>query len=341
MGRDFKLPEWDIALAARRLLYRPALTSSPLTGECGPSRSLADWIDRLSDPAQTSGSTLAGPVLCRFAADFLAAYLHPEFISRAPEDAETRLIFEQFVHRRHGTASLENQNALRNRLLRLGFALCMVADLPRTAHILGDIITRRLDPSHFSGRFTALDIGAGTGVLSVAMAICARRNGFQSVHITALERDTEVAESTDALLQTLGIGKVVMADAKDPAVYERILDKRFPVAFVSNETLPSQGHRLWKEDFVPISQTLMNVGGETVRQAEFFPLSLAATVRDRAEPVELCAENGFEISDKYPMRLMKAWGIRLQDGLWSLERIGEPFRQYVSPDWLPLLGRRW
>ena len=333
------LPKQNIALAAKQLLYRPALKTPVLVPECGPSRSLADWLNVLSDPAQFPDGKLPGQILCRFAADFLLAYLHPQYIHRAPTEAEALRTLDQFVHRRHGTASLEGQSDLRSRLLKLGFALCMVADLPRTAHILGDIMTRRLDPSLFANRFIGLDIGAGTGILSVAMAICARRNSFASIEITALERDKEVAAHTAALLQTLAIGSVVVADAKATATYHGLGDT--PIAFVCNETLPSQGHRLWKEDFVPISQTLLAAKGHLLHQATFFPLTMAATTRDESELIEIGPDNNFSCNQKYPMRLMKVWGIRLQDGLWPLEHIGEPFRDAVSPDWLPLLGRRW
>jgi hypothetical protein len=339
MGRGNTPPKRYIASAAKQLLHRPALRTPVLTKECAPSLSLVDWIALLSDKYRLPDEKLTGPLLCRFAADFMLAYLHPKFIHQAASEQECRLTFEQFVHRRHGTASLEGKDELRDRLLRLGFALCMVADLPRTAHILQDIITRRLDPAFFNEIFQGLDIGSGTGILSLAMAACAGRNEFAEIKITAFERDEAVAWQTEKVFKALRIGRVVTGDAKAPTMY-RQLDNA-PIAFVCNETLPSQGHRLWKEDFIPISRTLLRIKGNALRRAAFFPMALAATARQDDGLVEFGTDNQFTTNSEYPMRLMKAWGIRLQDGLWPLERIGEPMRGCVSANWLPLLGRRW
>lgn len=122
------------------------------------------------------------------------------------------LLFDRFVHRRLGSDVLENCLELRKQLLSYGFALCMLADLPKSVHIFKAIAEAktRLDGEPFTG----LDIGSGTGILMLAMDVQAKRNGFEGSSLVGIERNQIVAERTNEVLGNMGLGNVLVADAK-------------------------------------------------------------------------------------------------------------------------------
>lgn len=325
-------PQPPLAAQAARLLHRKALAAPLLAPDGYSDRPLACEIDRLRDPARP----VADADLVRLLAKYAHAYVHDSAAQALPLD-ELTLLFDQFHNRRRGCESLDGRDELRHRLLRLSFALTMVADLPKSARIVREILHTPLAPGQ-GGPFLGLDIGTGTGILMLAMHLAAHRAGYGAIRLVGVERDRATWERTVALTRTLGTGVALLGDAKAPATYAALPEG--PVRFVCNETLPSLGRRLWKEDFVPISQALFGALGDRLAGARFFPAALW-TRKSESEVVRLGVENGFAPASGYPLRLLRAEAIELGGAPVRLDMIGEDCLGHVRPQWRERLGSRW
>jgi len=328
----FLPPQPPLAALAARLLHRKTQTAPLFAPDGYSDRPLACEIDRLRDAAREPSDA----DLVRLLAKYAHAYVH-DSEARPVSLAELTLLFDQFHHRRRGCESLDGRDDLRRRLLRLSFALTMIADLPKSARIVREILDTPL--RHDDGAsFLGLDIGTGTGILMLAMHLAACRAGYSPIRLVGVERDRTTWERTVALTRTLGIGVALLGDAKSPATYAALPEG--PVHFVCNETLPSLGQRLWKEDFVPISQALFTALGERLAEATFFPAALWAR-KDEDEAVRLGVENGFAPASDYPLRLLRAEAIELSGEPVRLDRIGHECAVHVRPEWRERLGSRW
>lgn len=321
-----------LAACCARLLHRPVLRAPLLDPAAYENISLREEIDRLAEP----GTPIDDAGLVRLLAKYFHAYVHGSHEERLSLDA-IGLLFDQFHNRRRGADSLEGRRDLRAFLLHHGFALCMLADLPKSAHILRQILTTPLPP-RAGAPFLGLDIGTGTGVLMLAMHIAARRAGFAAPRTIGIERDQTVQERTDALARTLGVGQAILGDATRPETYAALPEG--PVSFVCNETLPSLGRRMWREDFSPISAALFAALGQRLAAAAFFPAAL--WVGDGQETtVRLGPENAFSPDTRPPVRLLRAMAIEMDGGPLPLDRIGRDFARHVQPPWQERLARRW
>lgn len=322
-----------IAQLSRRLLHRAPCSEPPVPPSAWTNTSLASDLARLGDPERSLvRQDVAAMVLKLF-----HAYVNPGSEETCVPLSEITLLMDRFANRRHGFAALEGRRELRRLLLDHGFALSMIADLPKTVHIVHSIAARSL-AAQGKHRFYGLDIGAGTGVLMVAMHLCAGRNGFESRTITGIERDRRIQERADGLMRRLGTGRVLLADAKDTEAYASLAGK--PIHFVCNETLPSLGHRLWKEDFPVIGRTLVAALGREVENAAFFPEALLAA-GPGGEPARLCAANGFAPKTSRPIRLLRAAAITINDRTIPLDHIGKEERDLVTDSWRDRLSHRW
>lgn len=321
-----------LAACCARLLHRPVLRAPLLDPAAYKDTSLREEIDSLAEPA----SAIDDAGLVRLLAKYFHAYVHGSHDERLSL-ADIGLLFDQFHNRRRGADSLENRRDLRAFLLHHGFALCMLADLPKSAHILRQILTAPLSP-RAGAPFLGLDIGTGTGVLMLAMHVAARRAGFAAPRTIGIERDKAVRDRTDALARALGVGQAILGDAKRPETYAALPGG--PLSFVCNETLPSLGRRMWREDFSPISAALFAALGHRLAAAAFFPAAL--WVGDGQEvTVRLGPENTFSPSTRPPVRLLKALAIEMDGGPLPLDQIGRDFAPHVQPPWRERLARRW
>ncbi|GKT29126.1 hypothetical protein ADUPG1_001052, partial [Aduncisulcus paluster] len=198
-----------------------------------------------------------------------------------------------------GSDVLENCLDLRKRLLSYGFALCMLADLPKSVHIFKAIAESK---TQLDGEpFTGLDIGSGTGVLMLAMDVQAKRNGFEGSSLVGIERNQIVAERTNEVLGSMGLGN----------------------------TLPGAGRSLWKEDFIFISKTLFDGLQEHTADAGCFPEAVLVGRSPEEMLTVLDSTTGFQLRDeKYPLRLMKPYGISLSGEMTGLEDVGQAYESF-------------
>ncbi len=325
-----------IKKASLRLLQRPAMPETVLSEDIYRKTSLNEDLEQAGD----SSCDLDGPLLMNILVKFFHAYVYPGSHETVQSLEDISLLFDQFVHRRLGSDVLENSLKLRKDLLAYGFALCMLADLPKSAHIFKTIAEAEAEVSTDGEAFTGLDIGAGTGILMLAMSVQSRRNGFEGASLVGIERNQIVAERTNEVLGRMGLGNVIVADAKKPESYGFLGERK--LHFVSNETLPSVNHSLWKEDFIFISKALFDGFPEQTSEASFFPEAVLVGRNSSEMLTVLDSSNGFQLhTEKYPLRLMKPYAISLSGMMTPLEQVGRDYVHYIPELWAAVLTRRW
>ena len=323
-----------IKKSSLRLLQRPAMEETVLPEEIYRRTSLNDDLAESGNP----DVELEGPLLLNIMVKFFHAYVYPGSHEQELGLDEVSLLFDRFVHRRLGSDVLENCLDLRKQLLSYGFALCMLADLPKSVHIFKAIA--EAEPQLDGEPFTGLDIGSGTGILMLAMDVQSRRNGFKGCSLVGIERNQIVAERTNEVLGRMGVGNVLVADAKKVDSYGFLEGRK--LHFVCNETLPSTGRSLWKEDFIFISKTLFEGLEEQTAHAGFFPESVLVGRTPEEMLTVLDSSAGFQLTnEKYPLRLMKPYAIGLSGEMTRLEEVGQIYEKYIPAGWRSALTRRW
>ncbi|WP_291330120.1 hypothetical protein [Desulfovibrio sp. UCD-KL4C] len=323
-----------IKKASLRLLQRPAMPKAVISSAIYRETSLAFDIAEAEDPA----TELDGPLLINILVKFFHAYVYPDTHEKVVPLEQISLLLDQFVHRRLGSDILEGCIETRKILLAYGFALCMLADLPKSAHVFKSIADGTIVQDGES--FTGLDIGSGTGILILAMSIFAKRNGFLNTSIVGIERNQIVAERTNDLIGRMGLGNVIVADAKKRGTYGFLENKK--VHYVTNETLPSINRSLWKEDFIFICKTLYDHFYAQISEAKFFPDAILVGRSQTEMLTVINSSNCFQMPDeKYPLRLMKPYAISLSGNMVSLESVGHAYEEYIPEVWRAVLTHRW
>ena len=325
----------DLSTLALRLLERQPPPGPVIAPELLVPGTLPELIAALARPETSAHPALLGSLILKYA----HAYVHPE---RLDEDLSLAALTElagRFVRRRSGTALLDGQSALRRLLLHHGFALQMLLDLPKTVHLLSALLAATPD---VSDSFLGLDCGAGTGILLLGAYLLARRSGVAAPTLIGFEVQPQVAARADALLASLGVGRVRQADATRPETFAALPEG--PVACLANETLPSAGRRLYKEPFPAISAALFAALGPRLSRTVFLPEAVWASDRAGREWLRLTPENAFAgdvgNQDK-PLRLAFMRDVELAGQRLPVERVGEGLAWLVAEPWREALCRRW
>jgi hypothetical protein len=219
------------------------------------------------------------------------------------------------------------------------YPLRMLADLPRTAHIFRSVANRALLPSQAPRPYLGLDCGTGSGILLTAAWFQAKRNSIENIRLFGVEYDSEVAERTRLLLASLGLGQIIVNDARDPAVYASLPEGA--MAFVGNENVPSPASRLTAEPFSTIHAAVFSVMSKRLRQTIFFPEALV--VRDTHVEIDvvLSKNNRFQPPRQYRSLRLRPWSIVIEGRLTRLRQVGKEFRNYLPEDWLRVMPGRW
>jgi len=202
-------------------------------------RPLSSDVDALSDPAldfETDRSEV-NEVVMNLVIKYLAAYLkvaHTEIVTMRREihRAITRqesspadiLIIQQYGTDMIGEGSDE-------------FPVRCLADSRQTAAIFKEIAFT--DRFKANGRFTGVDWGSGTGILTLAMAIAARRrNVSERLSIGVDLREKAARHSRRVLKQALGSNEaqVICNDILKSRILPDLL-KKHPIHFWVSETI--------------------------------------------------------------------------------------------------------
>ena len=217
--------------------------------------------------------------------------------------------------------------------------LRMLADLPRAAHVFRSVANRPLPPALVNDPFLGFDLGSGSGMLLAAAWFQAKRNGAGETRLIGVERDPDLGERVDGLLASLGIGEIVVADARDPGLYARFPE--MPVAFVANENLPRHSCRIAGETFCAIHAALFADMDKRLKSAVFFPEALILRDHDAEVDVVLSKNNRFQMPRHFRHLHTRPRSCIIEGRLTRLRQIGKDFRKYVPRDWLRAMPDRW
>ncbi|WP_157493164.1 hypothetical protein [Desulfonatronovibrio magnus] len=325
----------NIQDAALTLLLRQPIETHILPAHLYRSDSLAQEIEKACVPKNDLSRTDILNILVKY----FYAYIYPDSMDSSINLKDISVCFNQFIHRRLGTPLLWDKIDLRRSLLKYGFSLAMLADLPKSAHIFHEIALSKIDPDKFKGFFLGIDIGAGTGILMLAQMVAARKNEFDKIKITGIERDKPTFERTRLIADKLNLGTMLLGDAKKRLTYSFLSNDS--VTFISNETLPGVSARLWKEDFIVINKMLFDSYETLLRLTHFFPNQVYARDKSTERVIILNRDNNFYNTNQYPLRLMYPYAIELDNAACPLTEIGWEYAALLQDPWPDILSHRW
>lgn len=267
---------------------------------------------------------------------YFHAYVYPGSHKHAVDLGEITSLFEIFA--RHREEDAKADAGLMAKLRTWSFALRMLADVPKTAHIFRTIAATPAGPASMGEEFRALDIGTGSGILLLAEIVQAWRGGFRNIRAVGIEVDAQVGARTAEIFRDLGLGEVVLGNAREPAVYGIM-----PQAphFVCNETVAAMHERLGREDFTLINRTIFPLYGVGLMRAGFFPEALIVYAPCRKVSAILSRKNGFQLPRAYRGLSFYPRAVAIEGRIVPLNRLGEEFVQYIPLGSRRLLTRRW
>lgn len=293
--------------------------------------SLRDDCQRLSHPATPMTDT----DILSFLLKYFHACLYPGSEDHAvPLDEASELLGRFYdLWTGHGPKDLPLAGA------HSAYPLRMLSDLPRTAHIFRSVANRALLPAQVPYPYIGLDCGTGSGILLLAAWFQAKRNGIDDIKLVGVEYDSELAKRTGLLLRSLGVGQVVVGDARDAATYAALPEG--PLAFVGNENVPAPASRLTAEPFSEIHAALFAALSKRVRRALFFPEALVVRDIHAGIDVVLSKNNRFQPPRHYRSLILRPRSIVIEGRLTRLWQVGKNFRHYLPDIWLHSMPGRW
>jgi len=296
--------------------------------------SLKQHIERLCDPSTpvTDESLVSLVLKCFY------GFVHEGMLDTPIPLRDVTELFNLFS--RHRSLNEPGDDiGLMNTLRRYSYALRMLADVPKSAHILRSIIGKKLSSEEHDGEFVGLDIGSGTGVLMIGQYIQARRNGFRRIESWGIENDLFLGERTFSFCRDLRVGIIVPVDAKRPEAYSVVAGKK-PVS-VANETISAMSSDLGTEDFMSINKMLFRVLRGNLKDAHFFPEGLIVYAREQNVSVLLSKSNAFLGPKEYRSMHLYPQGLIIEEQIVPLHSIGEEFQKFFPEQSRWMLHRRW
>lgn len=325
----------QLAQHALELLQAPLPQEDIIFSDLYRDTSLLEDIHCITDRTRPISTELVMNILVKY----FHAYVHSGSYRRILSLKDITMVFDQFAHRRRGCKSLLEQRRLRQWLVQHSFALCMLADLPKTASIFAAIAGMHFPDSIDRQQYTGLDIGTGSGILLLAAFVQAKRNNFRKVNLVGIERDPYVQKRTARMCCTLEIGEIILGDAKTTDVYAPLRQK--PVTFVANETIPGIRQELWCEDFVMINETMFRTLGPLLEETFFFPEGLLVMDRDRGVYTMLNKMNQYHQAPNLDLAAMSAQALLIDDRVVPLNKVGDEYLNSIPNKSRPLLTQRW
>lgn len=294
---------------------------------------LLDDIAALRDPSRPVADEAVMNVLVKY----FFAYIFPGAESHAAPLEDISDLFEQFYA--IWRADEEEKKGMPLAFKDYGYALRMLADLPKSAHILRSIVSRPLISQDMSGPYRSLDLGTGTGILLLAASIQASRNGFSRSEMWGVEIDAAIADRTRLVAERLDLGEIITADARDSALYARFGSA--PFTFVSNETVPPSFQRLRSEPFTAIHAALFEACSRQLKETLFFPEALVVYDPKSSMSVALTRNNRFQPPKYYRHLHLFPQALVIEGRLRKLHRLGRDFVKFIPRPFLEIMPGRW
>lgn len=288
-----------------------------------PNRSLQEEFERLCDP----GFPVSSEVLLNLVVKYFCAYVDDSLGTRPVDFAELAGVFEAFG--RHQSLNEPHDDIERmNRMRQWSGVLRLLADAPRMAHVLRDVLGMRIRKQ--DERFIGVDMGTASGLMVVAMAANARRNGFADPLVRGFMHDPVAGERTHDLLRLLGAGDVLAVLPADRRSYAW-LQGRSP-SMVVNERLVGMQQPLGERDFFAPYSTLATVMRDNAGDTVFYPEGVIAYCRDANMSMVISPDAGLQVSEEYIRAGLAMQGFLHGGQVVPVHRMGEEFYGYFCGD---------
>ncbi|MBI9112134.1 class I SAM-dependent methyltransferase [Maridesulfovibrio ferrireducens] len=297
--------------------------------------SLLKDVNEMSKPSVV----ITDPMIMGMVLKFFYCYVHKGCFDEVVPLEKVSELCEMFSRHR-SLNEPDDDIELMNYLRQWSFSLRMLADIPKTSHIIRSIITHKISPNLMDlDEYVGLDIGTGTGILLLAQYIHARRLGFEKIHLYGIEYDKMVGLQSYKIFKELGIAEIILGDARESRNYEPLMDKQ--VTFVSNETVAAMHQPLRRDHFVAICRTLFRTVGNNIKDAGFFPEGLIAFCKEMNVSVLLAKNTAFLGPKEYHDMHLLPQGIIIEGNIVPLHQLGDELLPYMSEWARERLSRRW
>lgn len=302
------------------------------------------------DPLQELLSTLSSPsceatpaLLTSLVVKYFHAFALPDHTGTPTLEDITDLYRAFAAHREPD----QPDSPLLDQLRTHSFALRMLADVPKTAHLIHAILTTPTDADP-AEPFTVIDIGTGSGILLLAAALRGLRAEHTQLQLTGIEVEPSVAEQTHttlhALLNTLPPRihtrlDIRAIDATTTAAYNGL--DATPIHLVCNETIPAIHQRIEAEPFCATYAALFSSCRSALTRTAFFPHMLVCHAKREDLSIPLTAATRFQIPAPYKHLRLAPQAIPVDNDFVLLDRLGEPYAHCLGRQANTLITRRW
>lgn len=284
--------------------------------------SLAEDVERLCD----SDEPVSDRRLLNVAVKYFYAYVHEGAHNDPVEYGALAELYEQFS-RHHSMNEPYDDIEIMNRLRMWSSVLRVLADAPRAAHVIRGVIGQAVD-HEACGPFIGVDIGAGTGIMLLALQILARRSGYSDIQTLGYQTDPVSGERTHDLVHSLGAGSVMLADPTREGAYGMVRGRS--VNFVANEIMAGIQQSLSFDNCFSKYQAFFRAVDDSVGRAVFFPEGLIAHSAASRASVILARENGFQPPAEYLNEKFIPQGLILEGKVLPMHKLGQDFYRYLT-----------
>ncbi|WP_207259661.1 hypothetical protein [Desulfovibrio sp. Huiquan2017] len=283
---------------------------------------LVSDVEHLCDPAEP----VSDARLLNLAVKYFFAYVHEDAHRDAVPYGELAGLYEQFS--RHQSMNEPGDDIeIMNRLRMWSPVLRVLADAPRAAHIMRAVLACA-DAMSGCGPFMGVDLGAGTGIMLLALQILARRGGFSDIQTLGYQCDPLSGERTYDLVQSLGAGAVMLVDPTREQAFHLVRGRT--VNFVTNEVMAGIQQSLDADNCFHKYRAFLHAVGDNLDRTVFFPEGLIAhSVASRASVI-LARENGFQPPVEYLTEKFIPQGLILEGKVLPMHRLGGDFYRYLT-----------
>lgn len=285
--------------------------------------SLADDVVRLCDSARP----VEDADLLNVAVKYFFSYVHDGAFDESVPYGEIAELYERFA--RHQSMNEPSDDIeIMNRLRMWSPVLRVLADAPRAAHVMRAVIGQSDAPVYGGGPYVGVDIGAGTGIMLLALQIQAQRNGFVDVQTFGFQTDPVSGERTHDLVHSLGAGSVMLADPAREGAYGVVRGRM--VDFVANEVVAGIQQSLTISNCFGKYRAFSQAVDDAVRNAAFFPAGLVAHSAGANASVILARENWFQPPEEYLGESFVPQGLILEGQVFPIHKLGRDFNMYLT-----------
>ncbi|WP_147821206.1 hypothetical protein [Salidesulfovibrio onnuriiensis] len=286
--------------------------------------SLDDDIADLCDPSVPVSDERLFNVVVKY----FCAYVDDSAFCRAVPFAELARLYEKFG-RHQSLNEPEDDIEIMNRMRQLSGALRVLADAPRMAHVMRDIIAMDMG-DNLKGGYVGIDVGAATGILLVALHIHARRNGAEPVLIRGYSDDPVAGERTHDLVRCLGAGDILRMDPSRARAF-RWLNGLGRVVVV-NEMLSGMQRMLKPWNFFDRYKALVSAAPQEAQTARFYPEGIIAYSREANMSLILSPESGYGAPEEYAGGGFTPQGFVVRGQVTPTHKLGADFYRYLLPE---------